>query len=623
MVNAEEHANINGQNGSNANNIAHKITDLIGRYRIISENDQFDKTGRDKLLSQISAMVKNEEAIQMILPGFAFKSPNDDIKVIGKLPDKAEELALLHLDGLCDSIKEIYSKGARLTIVSDGLVYNDLLHVADEDVWRYSIAIREMSKDIRAEHIHFVRVSELLGETAPQTEEEYLTRVKGIRTRLFEEYLPAGYDFEQKLKEDADVLATHQSYIKVVKKDLAKVLNGSAPEVAEKMQSDVAKQMIQRGQCFANIIASKYSSHVRLSIHPSNNINKLSISLFPGKKYATIPITPWHSTIFLDATGNFDVLLREDISDSKTKTQVILKDDKPWLMREIDSVYEWEGMDIAFEPLYPCGIMVKPTRKGQIYNFVDVDMQKVRRLALSNAPVILRGFAMPVEKEIFRRKAAELGEIQMWPFGDILEVRENADLNMNNVLTREDMPFHYDGCFKMVENDKGEVVPKPPLFQMFRNKASTAVGGLTLFSSSKLLLELLPSDLSFERLKNLEWSSYTPENDAFGGKPIEQPLISPHPVNGAPTIRFHEPWPETKTASCQPTYVSILGVSKEESDEICEKLTVLLYDRRICYRHQWQEGDFLFNDNMATHHTRTAYQTGYRELWRVHVDAAW
>lgn len=45
-------------------------------------------------------------------------------KVLGTLPDLGEELALMHLNGLCESIAEIYEYGAELVIASDGLVYN-------------------------------------------------------------------------------------------------------------------------------------------------------------------------------------------------------------------------------------------------------------------------------------------------------------------------------------------------------------------------------------------------------------------------------------------------------------------------------------------------------------------
>lgn len=60
----------------------------------------------------------------MVLPAFPFKSPNNDSKVLGTVPDKGEEIALAHLNGICESIKEVYEPGADITIASDGIVYN-------------------------------------------------------------------------------------------------------------------------------------------------------------------------------------------------------------------------------------------------------------------------------------------------------------------------------------------------------------------------------------------------------------------------------------------------------------------------------------------------------------------
>ena len=298
---------------------------------------------------------------------------------------------------------------------------------------------------------------------------------------------------------------------------------------------------------------------------------------------------------------------------------------RPWLLREKSDLFNWPGMTLDFEPLYPCGMLVKPRGGLGPYKFERVDMKRVRHLALSTAPLLLRGFTMEVQKEVFRTKAGELGEIQMWPFGDILEVRENASLNMNNVLTNEAMPFHYDGVFKTVKDEKtGELISAPPLFQMFRNRAADQqVGGLTLFSSSRNLLPLLgPGTIQLDELRKLKWKTFTVANQAFGGKELLLPFIAPHPETGAESFRFHEPWSASKCvgATSEPTIVEVPDLPVVEGEALCEKLTTLMYDRRVALRHQWSEGDFIFNDNAMTHHTRTAFESGHRELWRVHVN---
>lgn len=71
-------------------------------------------------------MLQVNKPVPMCLPAFPFKSPNSKSKVLGKLPDKGEEMALAHLNGICLAVKDIYPPGARLVIISDGLVYNGI-----------------------------------------------------------------------------------------------------------------------------------------------------------------------------------------------------------------------------------------------------------------------------------------------------------------------------------------------------------------------------------------------------------------------------------------------------------------------------------------------------------------
>lgn len=76
--------------------------------------------------SQALDAIKHDRPIPLVLPAFPFKSPNSMDKVLGVLPDKAEEVSLYVLQGLCDKIGRVYKHGARLVIVSDGIVYNGI-----------------------------------------------------------------------------------------------------------------------------------------------------------------------------------------------------------------------------------------------------------------------------------------------------------------------------------------------------------------------------------------------------------------------------------------------------------------------------------------------------------------
>ncbi|KAL8835899.1 MAG: hypothetical protein Q9170_003126 [Blastenia crenularia] len=585
-----------------------KILSIISAYRHRSANvpDRFAKFA-PQLETQLNDTVSHKEPVEFILPAFPFKAPAEDnkSKTLGSLPDKAEEIALQTLDHFADSIADIYEGGAKVIIVSDASVYGDLLRVSNEDAFAYHNELKNHASSLGLKHLEFVSAGLLSGSVSKdaQTLEEYSTQVKETRNLLDSQYTE-----EVDATADENVQATSKHYDTALPKS-------QDPEAFK-------AAMLKRGKAYAKLIASTSQKPIRLSIHESNNVGKITLDLFtPGSNPDFI--TPWHGAVAVlaDATVRIVDASKVDMSKFNVATNA---QGRPWLLREKSDLFDWD-MELDFEPLYPCGMMVRPKHGHGPMKFEDVEMKHVRRLALATAPLLLRGFSMEVQKEVFRSKAGQLGEIQMWPFGDIIEIRENVDMNMNNVLTNESMPFHYDGVFKTRKDEEtGEVISIPPLFQMFRNKsAAQQVGGLTLFSSSRNMIPLLDQDtIPLAELRKLKWKTFTAANPQFGGSELLLPFISPHPETGADTFRFHEPWPASKCIgpTSEPTIVEVPDLPVSEGEALCEKLTTLMYDRRVVLRHQWSEGDFIFNDNATTHHTRTAFENGHRELWRVHVN---
>ena len=105
--------------------ISEDVVCVLERYRLPHHTDVSKTWGaKKKFLVQVQNFVFNNEAVCMVLPAFPFKSPNKKTKVLGDLPDKGEEVALQHLDGLCKAIQDVYPAGAKVSIVSDGLMYN-------------------------------------------------------------------------------------------------------------------------------------------------------------------------------------------------------------------------------------------------------------------------------------------------------------------------------------------------------------------------------------------------------------------------------------------------------------------------------------------------------------------
>jgi hypothetical protein len=110
--------------------VSEQILDIIFHYALnkFSDSQQRLETGRPAFLSVIAKFVAAEERVDMCLPAFPFKSANKVYKVFGVLPDKSEEIALDRLNSMCIRIGQVYTPGARCTIISDGLVYNGKLY---------------------------------------------------------------------------------------------------------------------------------------------------------------------------------------------------------------------------------------------------------------------------------------------------------------------------------------------------------------------------------------------------------------------------------------------------------------------------------------------------------------
>lgn len=106
-------------------NTSNLIVSILERFRMSDGEGERKALGVvPKFLAQIERCIARDEPVCMVLPAFPFKSVNKTTKVLGSLPDKGEEVALRHLDHMCQAIREVYKYGARVYIVSDGLVYN-------------------------------------------------------------------------------------------------------------------------------------------------------------------------------------------------------------------------------------------------------------------------------------------------------------------------------------------------------------------------------------------------------------------------------------------------------------------------------------------------------------------
>ncbi|RYC56733.1 hypothetical protein CHU98_g9468 [Xylaria longipes] len=591
---------------------------VLNRYRIEYKNDWDFPESILHSQAQIQKALEREVPIELVIPAFPFKSSNRSKKVLGPLPDEAERLSLLHLNGLCLAIKDATDSDAFLTIVSDGITYNDILGVSDEEVWQYGQHLRKMAENNDCHYIRFSRICDLVGaghESDDLDEALYLARVSDYRN-LLEVNTPSGFDVLDAIANDPDISKTYKGYKKFLISERDDRTNRSRSQT-ERENSGIAKAMIVRGKAFAETVKLKYPDFVRLSIHPSNDIAKVSIAMLPQGN--EIIMTPWHGAVVRGADGH--VSMSHAILVPAMTHDIVYVDGRPSYFRERSDVFNWPSMELAFEYLYPCGIVIRPASPTSVYPLSMVDMQKVRTLAMTCSPVVLRGFSNTKDRRTFIAKAHDLGPVLPWKSGVIQEVKDqsNNDPQSNSVVSAEAMPMHYDGMFKIItvkdENTgKEKKMSDTPHFQYFVSQSAAQPGdGYTLFASSDLFARYLPQAYNINKLEKIKW---TCRSHGFFHHIMEDiPLVVRHPARNSPCIRWHQPWPRWRTS------YGFADISIDNgSQSLITLVDSLLFDRRVCLRFSWQEGDILVSDNFAMLHTRTSFSTDHpRELWRIHT----
>lgn len=102
--------------------------------------------------------------------------------------------------------------------------------------------------------------------------------------------------------------------------------------------------------------------------------------------------------------------------------------------------------------------MIRPAFGQWKMSMKEVNATKVRKLAELNSPVVLRGFKGTGDRNLLIEKSYEFGTPTPWKFGLVLEVKDRGveTRGLNNVLSAEWMPFHYDGLFKTATRKKDD-----------------------------------------------------------------------------------------------------------------------------------------------------------------------
>ncbi|KAL7958005.1 Pyoverdine/dityrosine biosynthesis domain-containing protein [Trichoderma compactum] len=372
-----------------------RILTIIQGYGHNEENAQGEQwLGRAKFVPHVQRYVDSNAPIDLVLPGFPWKSVNKVEKVLGALPDLGEELALGRLQNVCKDIQEVYAPGAYVTIISDGLVYSDLMGMSSEEIFEYGLNVRRMAEAKGYDRLKFVRIMNLVGvsDSIQVTKEEYISRVDECRRLLVENYMPKGFDAREAIANDPDIKLTYSGYIKLLNRDLRYspvTANDTTDEEYKQTVERVASDLITRGKAYAAIIDDNFPEHIRLSIHRSTGSNKLSFPLVPQPDGSSM--TPWHCSVAVTSEGQFHTALAADLRGS---FHVIEQDGRPYYFRDRSDVWKWD-VPVEFEVFYPKGLYIRAKAiEGEAAPKIGPnELAKIEQLRKGFSPVSPVGFA--------------------------------------------------------------------------------------------------------------------------------------------------------------------------------------------------------------------------------------
>jgi pyoverdine/dityrosine biosynthesis protein Dit1/AcrR family transcriptional regulator len=264
-------------------------------------------------LPKVRRCIGAGEPIHFLLPAFPAKSPNPQ-KVLGRLPDMGEEIALNFLQQVCAEIDRLYSPGARISICSDGRVFSDLVGVLEDDVTSYAAELKLMLERIGNESLDFFSMEDLFDV------EDHAA----MRDKLLLHYS----DTLESIKERAHTFDHHRTLFNGIQRFLFEdrlVLDTdkSRNQIRNECK-DLAYSVIQRSDSWSRLLSDCFPTALRLSIHPqSPHSDKIGILLGEAKDAW---LTPWHG-VALKQQGKFILTHRRDAE--ALGARVVERDGRP------------------------------------------------------------------------------------------------------------------------------------------------------------------------------------------------------------------------------------------------------------------------------------------------------
>lgn len=269
---------------------------MFEKYRMpASKINEWESGGRDMFASQLDSFVSNDRTIEFLMLGYPFKSTNHVHKTLGTLPDLAEEVSMKNFEAFGQEMQAVYSPGVKVTLLSDGFVFNDILEERDAVVDEYAEIAKDMAK---AAPVQLLSLKDVYSGKSLATARESLLNNFGI----------SEVELERRILEDPNTTILYRGMIRFMEEELAYKSFPSKRQhhLAAKA---LARQMMFRNEAYSQLASTEFSRNIRLSMHPTTNKGKYSFQLIPSPEAWT---SPWHCALLTKCNGVVATIHKRD-----------------------------------------------------------------------------------------------------------------------------------------------------------------------------------------------------------------------------------------------------------------------------------------------------------------------
>jgi L-tyrosine isonitrile synthase len=278
--------------------------------------DQYEEKGKASLKARFAGFMSKAQPVSFVFPGYPLKSKNTKTKVLGELPDGAEDVSFRQFAKFVHEMKSVYAPGVEINIVSDGYVFNDLLNIPDRVVAAYE---EECMRMVDQTPIKWHTVQSIYNGN---------TKDSSIVPRLVKEFGQTPEEIYARILSEPDTNMLYKGMLIFWEQDLT-FPEGTSKSQRKNQVKALAREIVRLSEAYTSLIRATFKDSIRLSCHPSvNDGTKYSWRFIPGDDTWA---SPWHNVLCITPDNAYQ--LRKRFEAESEGMELVYRNERPYFFR--------------------------------------------------------------------------------------------------------------------------------------------------------------------------------------------------------------------------------------------------------------------------------------------------